>query len=471
MMLVLSDRKNQQILGSLLASSLVIIGGCNNSAAIESALSPDPQLQKSIDTIEFEGAATTTTGAIADGTQTKSKTNITQTTQNQNPESAKKTALSVDRLPRQIPIYPQATLKNIEPSSTVNRGKANWDSPHEIRPIARYYQNELQARGWEVVQPFDLEAKELNQVAIANKDNLEVTIALENSAVEKQGAARHTKLTIAYQPIETKADNKPELSSANDSGIESSQADKPSLPNVSATVTSNDKTKNEVYFSDLDEVPEQLRDYVKDVAALGILNPYTKEGNVELSQFAPNQPVTRSEYANWLIAANNIYHANSPGDKIYLANKSDRVVFQDVKNSDPNFGAIQGLAEAGLVPSMLSDDSSKLLFQPNAPLTRVDLIAWKVPLDVRKALPDASLDAISKSWGFQDVTKVEPAELKALFADFQNGDRSNIRRIFGYTTLFQPQKPVTRAEAAASLWYFGFQGDGITAKEALASEP
>ena len=57
-----------------------------------------------------------------------------------------------------------------------------------------------------------------------------------------------------------------------------------------------------------------------------------------------------------------------------------------------------------------------------------------------------------------------------LYADFQNGDLSNIRRIFGYTTLFQPKKPVTRAEAAASLWYFGFQGDGITAQEVLESE-
>jgi len=42
--------------------------------------------------------------------------------------------------------------------------------------------------------------------------------------------------------------------------------------------------------------------------------------------------------------------------------------------------------------------------------------------------------------------------------------------VFGYTTLFQPKKPVTRAEAAASLWYFGFQGDGITAKEILEAQ-
>ncbi|MGB3642768.1 MAG: S-layer homology domain-containing protein, partial [Rivularia sp. (in: cyanobacteria)] len=52
-------------------------------------------------------------------------------------------------------------------------------------------------------------------------------------------------------------------------------------------------------------------------------------------------------------------------------------------------------------------------------------------------------------------------------ADYQNGEQSNIRRVFGYTTLFQPKKAVTRAEAAAALWYFGTESEGISAKEAL----
>jgi hypothetical protein len=439
-MLVLGDRQTKQILGSLFASSLVAIGGCSGSAAIESALSPDPQLQNAIETTKLEEGGKTTSTSIENRTQPPTTAN----------------SKSLELLPEQIPIYPQATLQTIEPDSTPNRGKAHWDSPEAIKPIARYYQDELTSRSWKILRPFDLQATELNQVAIATKDNLEITIALENSPIEAQKAARHTQLTIAYNFLNNKTN-----------------IDNPAQESTSPTsaVTPNKNGKERIYFTDLDEVPEQLREYVNNVAALGILSPYTQEGNVELSKFAPDRPVTRSEYANWLIAANNIYHANSPGDKIYLANKSDRVAFQDVKNNDPNFGAIQGLAEAGLVPSMLSDDSTKLLFQPNAPLTRIDLISWKVPLDVRKALPQASLDAISKSWGFQDVTKVDPEQLKALFADFQNGDRSNIRRIFGYTTLFQPQKPVTRAEAAASLWYFGYQGDGITAKEAAAIEP
>ncbi len=123
-----------------------------------------------------------------------------------------------------------------------------------------------------------------------------------------------------------------------------------------------------------------------------------------------------------------------------------------------------------MIPSRLTEDNTNLLFRPDAPLIREDLVTWKVPLDTRQSLPKASIEAVEESWGFQDVENIDSSAVRALYADFQNGDRSNIRRIFGYTTLFQPKKPVTRAEAAASLWYFGFQGDGITAREVLESE-
>ena len=223
-------------------------------------------------------------------------------------------------------------------------------------------------------------------------------------------------------------------------------------------------------FKDLDDAPEQLNESLETVAALGILSPHTRDGNIETSTFAPNATITRGEYARWLIAVNNRYHEGDPGKKIYIANDTSEPAFQDVKADNPDFGAIQGLAESGLVPSRLTQDSTKLLFRPNAPLTREDLIAWKVPLDTRQALPQASIEAIEESWGFQDAANIDSSAARALYADYQNGDRSNIRRIFGFTTLFQPKKPVTRAEAAASLWYFGFQGDGITAQEILEAE-
>ena len=107
------------------------------------------------------------------------------------------------------------------------------------------------------------------------------------------------------------------------------------------------------------------------------------------------------------------------------------------------------------------------MFRPDAPLTREQLILWKVPLDTRQALPNASIDAVRESWGFQDAARIDPKALRAVLADFQNGEQSNIRRALGYTTLFQPKRPVTRAEAAAAIWYFGNASEGISAGEAL----
>ncbi|NJK54159.1 MAG: S-layer homology domain-containing protein [Leptolyngbyaceae cyanobacterium SU_3_3] len=134
---------------------------------------------------------------------------------------------------------------------------------------------------------------------------------------------------------------------------------------------------------------------------------------------------------------------------------------------DRDFSAIQGLAEAGLLPSSLSGDSTATLFRPDAPLTREEMILWKMPVDMRQALPTATIDSVKQTWGFQDAARIESRALRAVLADFQNGDQSNLRRAFGYTTLFQPKRSVTRAEAAGALWYIGFQGDGISAQEAL----
>ncbi|HEY9298802.1 MAG TPA: S-layer homology domain-containing protein, partial [Phormidium sp.] len=141
--------------------------------------------------------------------------------------------------------------------------------------------------------------------------------------------------------------------------------------------------------------------------------------------------------------------------------------FQDVPRTDPDFAAIQGLAEAGIIPSQLSGDNTGLLFRPDAPLTREQMMLWKVPLDTKLTTSGATFDAIKQTWGFQDTFKIEPKALKAVLTDFQNGDASNIRRVYGYTTLFQPKKPVTRAEAAGTIWYFGNATEGISAKEAL----
>ncbi|XGV97185.1 MAG: S-layer homology domain-containing protein [Leptolyngbya sp. BL-A-14] len=224
-------------------------------------------------------------------------------------------------------------------------------------------------------------------------------------------------------------------------------------------------------FTDLNKTPKELQQYVSDLAKLGVLTPATENGKAASAKdsalFAPNKVITRREYARWLVAANNRLYASQPAKQIRLSTDTTQPAFQDVPRNDPDFPAIQGLAEAGLLPSPLSGDSTTVTFRPDAPLTRENLILWKVPADTRQALPTASLDALKQTWGFQDAARIDPKAQRAVLADFQNGDSSNIRRAFGYTTLFQPKKSVTRAEAAAALWYFGFQGDGQSAQEAL----
>ncbi len=251
-------------------------------------------------------------------------------------------------------------------------------------------------------------------------------------------------------------------------------------------------------YTDLDKAPEEIQPYLADLIELNLLEvrPATASPSPSPSpspatnstptsstpnptptataapppgpdEFRPNQAILRREYARWLLATNNRFYDAQRTRKIRPGVTSSTPVFQDVKASDPDFAAIQGLAEAGIIPSPLTGSSTALAFRPNAPLTRKDLLLWKVPLDTRQPLPQATIAAVEQAWGFQDASKIEPRALQALLADYQNGDFANIRRAFSYTTLFQPDKAATRAEAAAVLWRFGNSTEGITAAEVL----
>jgi hypothetical protein len=216
-------------------------------------------------------------------------------------------------------------------------------------------------------------------------------------------------------------------------------------------------------YTDLDKTPTELRHYLADLLQLDLL-----QITPDSSTFAPNQEITRREYARWLVAVNNRFYADRPAKQIRLGVDTAEPAFTDVPKADPDFPAIQGLAEAGLIPSRLSGDATATQFRPDAPLSREDLILWKVPVDTRQALPTATIEAIQKTWGFQDASKISPAALRAILMDYQNGDQANLRRALGYTTLFQPKRATTRAEAAAVLWSLGFQADRLTAQEVLS---
>ncbi|MFM2315448.1 MAG: hypothetical protein RLZZ04_4726 [Cyanobacteriota bacterium] len=483
----------------ILASLLTLLGGCGNGASLGGFVGADPGLKKKVAEVSNqiqdpfvpgeEGKTESTQNSGQDPSQVKSQdrgSNNRGNTQN---------------FAETFPVYPQAELQEIKSSKDQQSGMMLWNLQDNRQTVADYYLAELAAQNWEIIKPFTINPQQKIARAIAVKDNLRVELSLlpgvNATGANPAATGENTQLSVVYHPLDqdipsssisqwetTTAKSNPTKSTRDKttSQLPPNQTQSTlgktglGIAGQSRTATRSLNQQNNpgynsaaIGFTDLDEVPPQLQQPIESVAALNILTPYTRQANVDLTKFAPNEVITRGEYARWLIAANNRYYADNPGKKIYLATETSQPAFNDVKANHPDFGAIQSLAEAGLIPSRLTEDSTKLLFRPDAPLIRADLVTWKVPLDTRKSLPKASIQAIEESWGFQDAADIDSSATRALYADFQNGDRSNVRRMFGYTTLFQPKKPVTRAEAAASLWYFGFQGDGITAKEVLAS--
>ena len=404
--------------------------------------------------------------------------------------------------PTVIPRYPNAELKEATQPTSQGSGAGNqgiagepqttrWITSDPSNLVQSFYQNEFQKNNWEILsQPTD----EQEGTIEARLNDLRVTVSIQpGSAISSDPSATPsptqpaagqnsevaTDFVIQYVRNTPTAGEQPtdQQAVAPQSGEESfigpvlpsDEAKQPaSTPDTNTPVAADGSQ----VFTDLNKAPQEVRQYIEDLAALGVLplEPTSSSKSNQsdtATQFEPGKAISRREYARWLVTANNKIHANNPAQQIRLASETDQPAFQDVPPKDPDFPMIQGLAEAGLIPSPLSGDSTTVLFRPNAPLTREQMILWKVPIDTRQALPNASSDAVKQTWGFQDAARIDPKALRAVLADFQNSEQSNIRRVFGYTTLFQPKKPVTRAEAAGVLWYFGTSSEGISAKDAL----
>lgn len=377
--------------------------------------------------------------------------------------------------PPSIPLYPQAQLQKVEPLTNPEaEGElTSWSSSDPINAIQSFYQRAFESGSWQIISKPDTDA---GGTFVVRRNNLQVTLTTTLGTATGNSTATPSSTPPTAVKITTSATNFDIQYIRNAGETTSQQPEKPDAakPTASPIATSQGASQN---FTDLDKLPQELRQHIDDLAELGVLNinSSNSKSNSEANstKFEPNKIITRREFARWLVAANNRIYANRPGQQIRLASDTAQPAFQDVPRTNPDFQSIQALADAGLIPSTLSGDSTTVLFRPDAPLTRENLMLWKVPLDTRQALPTASIDAVKQTWGFQDAAKIDPKALRAVLADFQSSEQGNIRRVFGYTTLFQPKKSVTRAEAAAAIWYFGSQGEGVSAKEAqqLKSNP
>ena len=364
--------------------------------------------------------------------------------------------------PTQIPLYPNAQLLEVtEPSAPSDKNvRLRYQSTDPVNSVQNFYSTEFGRRNWEIVSRPTPDGQ---GSLVATRDNLRVTVSL--SPTQKVGGS--TEFGIEYGKKSGEIATNPQ---PNNSDFSPSPSPTPTPSNPDSTTATPSPASKAQKVSELDsKIPQQLRQYVADLTQLEVLKVRSKSGaNLETGNTLPdpNKIVTRREYARWLVAANNQIYASRQAKQIRLAVESSEAAFSDIPKTDPDFSAIQGLAEAGLIPSGISGETKDVKFRPDAPLTREAMILWKVPLDTRQVLPTANIEGVKEKWGFQDASKLDSQASRAVLADFNNGDLANIRRVFGFTTLFQPKKSVTRAEAAASLWYFGVQDQGLSAKDA-----
>jgi hypothetical protein len=287
-----------------------------------------------------------------------------------------------------------------------------------------------------------------------------------------------SRLTTQPSPQDsTKPEAKPQTPIARSSEPQPSQSAKPSP--IASPPTD---------WQDRDRLPTQIKPYVEELLALNLLSPDPKILDSKPSDFAKlNTPITRREFAKWLLVINNRFYQSRPTKQVRVvgvgqaAVSAEAAAFSDIPSSDPDYTILQSLAEAGILPSRLSGEDKSETFRPSDALTRENLLRWKVPLDIRSpqttpGTPMTSgrsetIETLQKNIPFQDLNKLNhPDSLRAVALDFQNGDQSNLRRSFGYTKLLQPQRTVTRAEAAAALWSIGTLPEVFTAKDALTGK-
>ncbi|WP_293060501.1 S-layer homology domain-containing protein [Okeania sp. SIO2B3] len=418
---------------------------------------------------------------------------LIQTSSQNNQQPEQPTQIPAN-FPSEISPYPNSQL--IEKSE--QEQKTVWSSSDPTNVVQNFYQKEFRDKNWEIISN---PTEEGIGSLVAEKNDLQVEISLKPS--QTPGIA--TEYEIDYQLKNQETANVPsypvipvspsttQLETQPSPNFTASPITEPSpttslstplpTPGVAALPTPTTFPPNNippmsiptspdspVLKKALRDVPSGLRQYIADLSKLGIFqqsqpkNQNNPDATILLVD--PQNLVTRREYVRWLVNTNNQIFTNNSAQHIRLAGVNETPIFEDVPKNDPDFAIIQGLAEAGLIPSPLSGDINVVKFRPNDFLTREDLILWKVPLDFRKALPEATVEKVKEAWDFQDASRIDPAALRAVLADAQN-DFSNIRRVFGYTKLFRPDKTVSRAEAAAVLWYFGDQKEGISAQMAL----
>ncbi|KAK8919221.1 hypothetical protein KSP39_PZI021928 [Platanthera zijinensis] len=173
---------------------------------------------------------------------------------------------------------------------------------------------------------------------------------------------------------------------------------------------------------------------------------------------------TKREYARWLVKANSMLERRAKHRIIPMSLIPGSVVlaFDDVNIDDPDFWCIQALGEAGIISSRISSskfsslsdmaksNDERFYFFPDNLVTRIDLLNWRALLEysnfseLKEKISQTKLHLLDLSASKLDA-------YPQLLMDLMSGDGSIARRTFGNTRRLQPEKPITKAQAAVAL--------------------
>lgn len=254
----------------------------------------------------------------------------------------------------------------------------------------------------------------------------------------------------------------------------------------SAKVKAKGKMDNQEQEWSNESIPGQnvRKDFGKDVVVPSLVDPVQAHALEALQKLKvvektidPAGICKKREFARWVLAASNVLSRSTSNrvlPAIFVEGLTE-LAFDDVLPQDPDFAAIQGLAEAGLISSRLTRSDlgcnkdvlktgcslgSENSFRPDSPLTRQDLICWKMALEHRN-LPYADAETVQEMSGFIDVDRIDRDALPAVAYDLCAGDKCIISTAFGYTRRFEPKKAVNHAQAACCL-ALGSTADVVT---------
>ena len=101
---------------------------------------------------------------------------------------------------------------------------------------------------------------------------------------------------------------------------------KPS-PVASPTVS---PIESPIGWQDIDKTPPQLRPYVDDVLGLNLVAPDAQMPDSN----SLNAPISRREFAKWLLLINNRFYQSRPAQQIRIDRPSGTPAFQDIPSSE-----------------------------------------------------------------------------------------------------------------------------------------